>query len=426
MVLDNTHTVASQLGDGHIAPQDHCPLLKVLPSEIRHLIFSLVLTAYDGKPYGKGTYYDRPGYHHSRRIDTKLLCTCKVVYLECSLLPVKLNEINAWYGPERGPPQYQLRKETTWPATFEQIAASRWHIFMQQKCLESNWVDDTLPDINPPIIHMTIRHTDWWDWEHGRALHLDPKQAGQAQKPFRTEDESFLDGSWGGAFRHLRGLQQFVLELETVEAQRAELDEIITRAAGWRFPLGDGKILVLDKSETVHSTWRGVNRFVSGSGPFSAELWDSAAEPYETPKLKPAIVEMAEDFLAGQEASLTNKLGSLGIGRADRLNPVSPQTREPANPGQALTRSGPASDVPGSKVMTSEIAHKIITEVQNIQGFQTEELVRIYGYVQTGLSKDDIRYLAYREMEDMRAFHYCVVTLTWVAKPGAMEGAATA
>ncbi|MCJ1418157.1 hypothetical protein MMC32_004502 [Xylographa parallela] len=424
MVFDDRHTLASQLSDDHIAPQDDCPLFRDIPPEIRHLIFSLALTAYDGLSYAKGSFYDRPGYHYSHRIDTALLRTCKAVYLECSLLPVELNEVVAWCGADRGPPECERRKEGTyWPATVEQMAVARCHIFVQQLWLENDWVYRRLP-IHPRVIHITIRHTDWWDWEHERALHLDPKQGWQAKKPFRAANESFLDQSWGDAFYHLRDLRQFVLELETVEAKRAELDEIIARAAGWRFPLGDGNVLVLDKSRTAHSTWRGLDRF--DWNPEYNVGWNDVLEPYQTPKLKPAIVEMAQDFLTAQEASLANEPDSSGTGKADRLTPVSPQTTEPSNPGQALPASDQASKVPGSKAMTSEIAHKIITEVQNIQGFQPEWLFRIYGYIQTDRTEKEIEYQALREMEDMNALQYCVVTLTWVAHHAALERAATA
>ena len=423
MVFDDRHTLASQLSDDHIAPQDECPLFRDIPPEIRHLIFLLALTAYDELPYAKGSFYDRPGYHYSRRLNTALLRTCKAVYLECSLLPVELNEMAAWCGADRGPPQYGRRKGAYWPATVEQMAVARCHFFVQQSWLEKDWVYQRLP-IGPRIIHLTIRHTDWWDWEHGRDLHLDPKQGWQAKKPFCTAKESFLDRSWGSTFYHLRGLLQFVLELETVEAKRAELDEIIARAAGWRFPLCDGNILVLDKSRTVHSTWRGLNRFNLNTEHNVG--WNDVLEPYQTPKLKPAIVEMAQDFLTAQEGSLANEPDSSGTGRADRLTPVSPQITELENLGQALPHSDPASNVPGGKAMTSEIAHKIITEVQNIQGFQPEELIRIYGYVETGLTEEEIMYQACREMEDMNALQYCVVNLTWVAQHSALERAATA
>ncbi|MCJ1384600.1 hypothetical protein MMC17_007718 [Xylographa soralifera] len=425
MTFDNNHTLASQLSDDNVASQDDCPLFRDIPSEIRHLIFSLALTAYNRLSYGKGTFYDRPGYHYSHSIDTELLRTCTMVYLECSLLPVKLNEVVAWCGQGRGPPHCELCKRNPWPVTLEQMDVTRFHFFTQQMWLEKHWIPiSSRSDFNPSIIHFTIRHTDWWDWEHERALHLDPKQKGQARKPFREENEQFSDGSWGAAFRHLHGLQQFVLELETVEAKGAELDETIARAAGWRFPLGDGNVLVLDESRTVYSTRIGLNRF-HGKPSERCEfiVWDLYPETYQTPKLKPQIVEMAEDFLNTQEAFLFEQSDSLDTQEAGSLTSTSPQTINLERLDQALDSPNLASNSFGSKAMTSKIAHKIIAEVQNIQGFQPDELARIYSYMEPDLTEAQIKEQTYREMEDMLALHYRVVSLTWVAKPGAVEGA---
>ncbi|MCJ1388469.1 hypothetical protein MMC18_001316 [Xylographa bjoerkii] len=429
MVFDNDHLLMSQL-EGDIDPQLSCPLFKLLPPEIRHLIFSFALTAYDyGKPYHKGTFHDRPGYHYPRRINTELLRTCKNIYLECCLLPVMLNEIVCWRAPDRGPPDYKEPETGPLPGTVEQIAVTRLHIFTQQAWLEcwASVAEDSQPSRR--IIHFTIRHTDWWDWEHGRALHLDPKQAGQASQPFCGESEPFPDDSWGGAFRHLHGLQQFVLELETVKSKRAELDGIIVRAAGWHIPLGDGNILVLDESRTVYSAWRGLDRFYDNpSNNIDNPGWEDILEPYQTPKLKPGILEMAEDFLNAQEASGLDELDALNIHGLGNMAPPSPQMSklESSNqalerPAQALESLDPASHVPRSKAMTSEIAHRIIAEVRSIQGFRPAELARIYGYVQTGLTEAQIMKQAYREMEDMLALHYYVVKLTWIAKPGPVE-----
>ena len=53
-----------------------------------------------------------------------------------------------------------------------------------------------------------------------------------------------------------KGLKTLELELETVEGKRKELDEIIVRAADWRFPLGDGDILVLNPARTKRTGWQ--------------------------------------------------------------------------------------------------------------------------------------------------------------------------
>ena len=48
-----------------------------------------------------------------------------------------------------------------------------------------------------------------------------------------------------------------MLELETVEKKKDELDAIVSRAPGWRFALYDGQVLVLDESRTTRTGWLG-------------------------------------------------------------------------------------------------------------------------------------------------------------------------
>ena len=417
--------------------QSDCQLFTYLPPEIRQIVFSLALTAYDdGQPYPKGTFYDRPGYHYRHRIDTELLRTCYRAYLECFHLPVELNEITRWC--DRGPPHYKGDELDFGSLTQEQMTLRRYHFFTQQLWLESEWLILTNTyNFNPRLIHITIRHTDWWDWEHGRPLHLDPKQEWQASKPFRGENDPFCENSWGNAFRDLHGLKQFVLELETVEGKRAKLDEIVARAAGWRFPLGDGNILVLNESKTKYSAWKGLDRFRHNRSEADFPHTDTSEgdiEPYETPQLKPKIVEMAEDFLESEEAGEElNTLGNCGadtsdsgvpddvgsasaIAQAQSANAEESQGHDGAAAAHGSVSQTSPRSAHGSKPMTCAIARQIIADVGNIRGFRPSELARIYGYVDTGLTEEEVNARAFREMEDMLALQYYVVSLTWVAK----------
>ena len=57
-----------------------------------------------------------------------------------------------------------------------------------------------------------------------------------------------------------RTLEIFELELETVEGKKHELNAIVERAYGWRFPLPDGerkRELVAKKEKTTRKGWWG-------------------------------------------------------------------------------------------------------------------------------------------------------------------------
>lgn len=256
----------------YINPQIACPLFALLPAEIRNAIFQFALEAYPdpNRPYSRHSYWYRPGYTHARKIATELLLTCRRVYLETDLLPLVHNEHIIW-GVERSrvPPQTSSYLVENRMKLSQRNAIQYVHLFTQQFWLE-DWKDRWLaysqswPDGCPPRLRITIRHTDWWYNLLGEnsPLALDPKRKGRARVgEWVGPKEPFEPGSWGQRFVYMRGLKKFSLELETVQSKRQELDIIVDKARTWRFPLGDGLVLVLDKESTRRDTWMGSKHF---------------------------------------------------------------------------------------------------------------------------------------------------------------------
>ncbi|KAL9098864.1 MAG: hypothetical protein Q9187_009586, partial [Circinaria calcarea] len=130
-----------------------------------------------------------------------------------------------------------------------------------QYWLESQWINlvsSHIRILKPRVLHLTLQHGDWWWWESGAPLCLDPKLQGRASDSSISEaSDDFAEGSWGNGFRRLRDLKEFKLELETSILKRDELDGIVGRAPTWQFPLGDGNVLILDESKTTTKTWIG-------------------------------------------------------------------------------------------------------------------------------------------------------------------------
>ena len=256
-----------------INPQAESPLFNRLPSEIRNHIFRLAVTAYEDRDrkYRLSAFYYRSGHTCVHRIDTSLLRTCRLVYEEAARLPASINELTCWFY--RGPtfclePFLSLLNDR--PDTLiRQQELRQVHIFAQQYWLEGGggnmgpvagfsaflklW-DYT----HPTHLTITIRHTDWWWWEWNNPIALDPKQERRADpENYRSLTEPIAPGSWGGTLGRLSGLQVFEMELETVEIQKGELDAIADMAKGWRFPLHDGKVLILDQTRTRRTGWVG-------------------------------------------------------------------------------------------------------------------------------------------------------------------------
>jgi len=262
----------------YINPQIDSPLFTFFPAELRTQIFQYALLDYPdpSRPYSQHSFWYRPGYTNARAIATNLLLTCRRVYLETDLLPLGLNEHVVW-GVEKSrvPPNaipYLLNNRLK---TSQKNAIKYVHLFVQQSWLE-DWKDQWLtfskswPDGFPQRLRITIRHTDWWYNLLGEnsPLALDPKRKGRAMVgDWIGEEEPFEQGSWGQRFANLKGLEELELELETVEAKRAELDVNIEKASYWRFPLGDGNVLVMDKEATEKSTWTGSKHFKGLNAP---------------------------------------------------------------------------------------------------------------------------------------------------------------
>ena len=273
----SSHALAITLHAKDDNLQANCPLFSTVPAEIRTKIFELALAPSDDKsqPYNQHSYYFRPDFRYHRRVYTDLLLTCRRVYSECYLMPVKQNWFVAWCG--RPPPKGSSGVfHYTWCMNEEQKRAmNNLHIFYQQICLENSWPQSaTAEDVNPRVIQITLRHTDWWSWESGRMIELDPKQRNTAER-YKTKmslDEPFEIGSWGHAFCHFHGLKTFVLELETSMTKKNEMDLIVARTPTWQFVLGDGNTLILDESQTQVSSWTGSKLYHGHRGMFPVQV----------------------------------------------------------------------------------------------------------------------------------------------------------
>ena len=149
------------------------------------------------------------------------------------------------------------------------------HLFTQQFWLEdwkNQWLafTNSWPEGGPEKIRITIRHTDWWYNLLGEnsPLALDPKRKGRARVgDWVPDDQPYESGSWGSRFANLKGLKKLEMELETIEAKRMELDTILEKSRSWKFPLGNGNVLVMDEAKTEKAVWTGSKHFKGLNAP---------------------------------------------------------------------------------------------------------------------------------------------------------------
>nr|POE74671.1 hypothetical protein CFP56_37202 [Quercus suber] len=218
--------------------QRSSPLYTTLPKEIRDLIFAFATapTPDPDRAYAATDYWYRPGHTAALRTSTALLRTCRRVWLEAHALPLRQAVHAFWF--QRGP--YDTRPDRLWQwnlqaefGRYRDWAAKLTarglrevrlvHVFMQmhalELCVEERWMTTRFfpsalveKGFRPKVWRVTIRHSDWADWERGQELRLDDGLV-----------QNLLDAEELGVVEELR------LELETLESRKDQLDEIVQR-----------------------------------------------------------------------------------------------------------------------------------------------------------------------------------------------------
>lgn len=177
--------------------------------------------------------------------------------------------------------------------------------------------------IAPRKLTITFRHTDWWFWENNDPLGIDPFRVGRTHaREMGPINHSDLDlnlrkdeeGAWGRQFIYMPCLEELVIEFETVMRKRDQLDEIIQRALGWRFPLQPEKALYLIAEPDSRSAWTWIGAkegdlknqagVDSNSIQFHAEVAESGlASAEEDPESKPVPVPVLKPFIPQAQAA---------------------------------------------------------------------------------------------------------------------------
>lgn len=110
-------------------------------------------------------------------------------------------------------------------------AAGELYFFFQQYELESVRFSPPLDsDSCRPIaakrLKITIRHQDWYWWEHNEKLGLCPWRKGRTEwnqmdtPMLRTRMEWLSSQGWGAQLQYVQGLEELELELETLGREK--------------------------------------------------------------------------------------------------------------------------------------------------------------------------------------------------------------
>lgn len=204
--------------------QTQSPLFASLPREIRDLVWAFVTAPVEeeGERYAENEYYCRPGHRAPHKTHTSLLRTCRRVWLEANALPMLQAEHCFWYyraAPDARTPEWMASLTATNRRNFGHL-----HLFAQMFAIERLGpargelrrffleTPEAAGDFQPRMLHVTVRHTDWWFWEY--------------DEPLRFADhwlQALLDS------RDLRSTQTLELELETLDCKVDQLMPIVER-----------------------------------------------------------------------------------------------------------------------------------------------------------------------------------------------------
>ncbi|KAI1368813.1 hypothetical protein F5Y08DRAFT_335382 [Xylaria arbuscula] len=220
------------------------------------------------------------------KVATALLMTCRRVYLEASDLPLLQTEQRFYC--RRGPPSHDTNSKgwrtdiepfvTNWlsnpspvPGLKQKDLVRSVRLFMQQFWLEDMLVDLVQTDNwfqNLERLRITIRRSDWWDWEHNETLRINPFRGNcchahtidlmRRDMSNETDNVEFSPGAWGVAFSHMSRLKTLTIDFETSEDKRAEMESLVTWAVKWRFPLTEGRYLSTSGRPAQKMSWRGL------------------------------------------------------------------------------------------------------------------------------------------------------------------------
>ncbi|KAI9719021.1 MAG: hypothetical protein M1828_006397 [Chrysothrix sp. TS-e1954] len=247
---------------GSINAQEDCPFFRRLPGEARDLIFQYALAQYENqdpaKRFDMDTCYKRPNYSASYICDTRLLRTCRRIYTEAWFRPwTSFQHIFylAWASRRPGDGSHVIVGITNMERILKEIHARHGdlpldngiRIFAQLCELETGSAFGDIMDMEcffPRTITLTIRHTDWWNWESDRPL--------------------YLDSAWAEMARLPNGVREFRMELESLERRKGQIDAIAQQMCNsWRLRRKDCTEMKASEADceverwTGSSTWEG-------------------------------------------------------------------------------------------------------------------------------------------------------------------------
>lgn len=71
-------------------------------------------------------------------------------------------------------------------------------------------------------------------------------------------EERMVEGTWGASICQILNLRKLVLEFEIDERKKSQLEVVVERAKGWKFPMAWEDFVLEWSGELKESSWEGV------------------------------------------------------------------------------------------------------------------------------------------------------------------------
>lgn len=230
-----TRRTLSEITPLNSQPQTQSPLFSTLPPELRNQIFELAVSQFEDRtrPFSANAFWYRPGHHYELRTETSLLRTCRLIYYETSVIPIRSATHYFYYNRQ----SYDLPVDNYLHhlARKEQDNLYHLHFFASVPLWDFEYLQKLL-HLPFKRVTLSLRHSDWLGWKRDTKLWLG-----------RLNHELLLPHT----------CQEFALELETLQRKKNELDEIVQRALTWEFQADDGAMLICETDRLVTSSWIG-------------------------------------------------------------------------------------------------------------------------------------------------------------------------
>lgn len=202
-------------------------------------------------------------------INIALSKTCRRVYLEAHAFPLLQKEhvLHECGGPDTERQLWKphncrivaayferkLGKPSSIPGVRQNDLVRSARLFISLFALQENCPDNVVnesPYFHPiESLRITLRRSDWLDWESNSPPIINPFKKGvslsemQADMSVEGGNPYFERGAWGLAFERLPNLKTLKIDFETAEEQKAKMEQLVQWAVTWRFPIVNADFL---------------------------------------------------------------------------------------------------------------------------------------------------------------------------------------